>query len=164
MSHYPRFTTIQEKFASDILNGDFYRCHASSETVADDGYVNYFIKTKAGGVSVAMQVEVGGLSELIVTEGASMENAGTNETLDNLNRISRNTSTMSVTHGNSWSNGTVIYEDHVGAAAIGNATGYGENRPSKIILAGSEHYNIAVQNLSGGAKLVCLSLNFTDVA
>lgn len=163
MSHYPRFTTTQLKFASDILNGDFYRCHVSSETVADDGFVNYFIKTKAGGVGVAMQVEVGGLTELIVTEGASMENAGTNETLFNLNRLSPKTSTISVTAGNSWSNGTVIYEDHVGAAVVGNATGYGENRPSIVILAGSEHYNIAVQNLSGGASLICLSLNFTDV-
>ena len=160
---YPRFTVSAEKHKADAEEGVVFRCDVFSETVADDGLVNCFIRTKAQGVALAVQVEAGGLSMLRVTEAATMENAGTNLSLFNQNRISQRTATMSVSHANSVSNGTIVYADVIGTAVIGNAIGAGENRPNHLILAGSEHYNVSVQNLSGGAIEVCLSLNFTAV-
>lgn len=160
---YPKFTVAAEKHKADAEEGVVFRCDVFSETIANDGFVNCFVKTKAQGVALSVQAEIGGLSMLKITEAASAETAGTNLTVFNHSRISQRVCTVSVSHANSWSNGTVIYGDMIGTAVHGNQVGAGEARPNHLILAGSEHYNIAVQNISGGAIEVCLSLNFTDV-
>lgn len=164
MAHvYPKFTVSQVKDQADIFNGDYYRCNVFSETVADNGIVNFFIKTKAVGISMGFEAEAGGLSQITVTEAATMENAGTNQTIFNQNRNSAKTSTISVTHGNSFSNGTAVFQDTIGNATQGNATGGGQAHQNMIVLAGSEHYNVGITNISGGAINVYLSLNYTDV-
>ena len=160
---YPKFTVSQPKFEADISEGNFFRSNVFSETVADDGIMNFFIRTKAPGVQLSFEAQGGGLADIHVTEGASLETAGVNATLFNLNRANEKTSTMSVTHGSSFSNGTVIYEDIMGEAVGGNQAGGGESNPDLIVLAGSEHYVVSVQNLSGGATNIDLAINFTDV-
>ena len=158
---YPNFTVSQEKSAADIFEGDFYRCNVFSSTVASGSIVNFFVKTKAQGIALRFEAEAGGLSQIAITEAASMETAGTNQTVFNQNRISAKTSTASVTHGNSFSNGTVVLLDTIGNA-VGGTKG-GQAHQSMVVLAGSEHYNVGITNISGGIINVYLSLNYTDV-
>lgn len=164
MAHdYPKFTVVQAKPSADTYNGNFYRCNVFSETVADDGILAYFLKTKEPGIALSFEAEAGGLFLVQVLEAASMENAGTNTTVFNQNRFSGNTSTISVTEGNSFSNGLVVFEDVIGNSAQGNASGGGQAHINQLLLAGSEHYVVCIQNLSGGATNGYLSLNYTDV-
>lgn len=164
MAHdYPKFAVVQAKPSADMYNGDFYRCNVFSETVADNGILAFFMKTKQPGIALSFEAEAGGLSLVQVFEAASLETAGTDTTVFNQNRISDKTSTATISEGSSFSNGSVVFEDVIGHSTQGNATGGGEAHVNQIILAGSEHYVVCLQNLSGGATNGYLSLNYTDV-
>jgi hypothetical protein len=160
---YPKFTISQQKTSADVFEGDVYRCDVFSETIADNGQLRYYIKTKGTPITMAFEAEVSGLARIAITEAASAELAGTNATLFNMNRASSKTSVISVTHAGSTSQGTVIYQDVIGHAVQGVGVGGGAAHTNEIILANSQFYNIAVTNLSGGAASGMLALIFTDV-
>ena len=159
---YPKFTVAQEKQSADIHEGDMYRCEVFSETVADNGLMRFMVQVGAQPVELFFQAEASGLAQIQITETASIELAGTNQTLFNQNRNSGKSSISSVSHAGSFSQGTQIFSDIVGHAVPGNSR---EGSPfrSQLILANSENYHVAVQNLSGGAASVMLALGITDV-
>lgn len=160
---YPKFTVSQEKISADVFEGDVFYASVFSATVADDGIITMFVKTKAQGIALSVGAEASGLSVLEITEGASLETAGTDKTLSALNRVNQKTSTATISHASSWSNGSVIYDATIGYSTVGNRFGGGGSFPNLFILAGSEHYNLSVQNVSGGSASVLLALAFTDV-
>jgi len=159
---YPSFTVVEDILLADHVNGDAYEVSVFSETVADDGVVNIFIKTNGHvGDLLHINAHAGGLGLLEITEAASAETAGTNVTMFNYNRSSSKTSIASISAGNSWSNGTVIFDDMFGGAAQGRNSDAGDGGVN-FILAGSMHYNVSMQNLSGGSAHIYIGIDLID--
>ena len=159
---YPAFTVVEDILLADHQNGDAYETAVFSETVADDGIVNIFIKTNGHvGDLLHINARAGGLALLEITEAASAENVGSNLTLFNYNRGSSKTSVASVSAGNSFSNGTVIFDDMFGGSAQGNNSNIGDGGVD-FILTNSMHYNVSMKNLSGGAVHVHLGIDLID--
>lgn len=159
---YAKYSVTEDIILADHMNGDAYGVSVFSETFADNGILNIFVKTN-GHLNDRINVvgKAGGLCILKVTETATMETAGTDISLFNYNRICGKTSVATVTHGNSISNGTVIFNDMFGGTGPGQNASIGDGGLG-FVLANSAHYNISMTNLSGGSVYMHLHIDIFD--
>lgn len=159
---YPRYTITDDAFDADVINGKVYHCEATSETVADDGYMNFVYRTNQYPAKMRILADTAGAAYLTVVEGGSLNVVGNGEPVRNLNRIVGDTTFVgTITDAASVSGSTPIFENMWGAAGgLGNRSG-GSNQ-FFFLLAHSSQYEIKLQNISGGAAVMNLELLITE--
>ena len=161
---YPKYTVQDTTRNADILRGAVYHAEVTSETVADDGYLSMHIQpnsvARVGGLRLRIIATTNGLSQMFVAENASLELAGTGESLRNLNRITGDTATSTITVGGSYSGADFdIFEQMWGSTGPFAAGG---DESFFFVLDPGKDYNINLFNRSGGAQAMALEAILTE--
>ena len=149
---------------TNVNPGEAYTVRLTDEALVDDGELDILIITPAtGAIHLTASATVGGESSVFLFEDTTV--SGNGSALAENNRDRQSTSTTGVTTFSGptiTAVGTELWDGFIEGGGGGNASGGSARGGLGWVLARSSLYMVRLKNLSGGAIIAGLTLDFFD--